>query len=229
MLREENATLSDNARVSEDISTFGDVLFLHFRDSPLIHCWTRGYADGAGDGDALCAVRRAGDVPLRDGQDEPRLAAGGGRRHEAAAGPADGHTAAGRPHRAGRDGSAPKQLGSDGDGHRLRQRRAAGTAPGGGRHLRHQHRHHHDGTAHRLRCPDAGVPGAVFWASSSTSRPAGPAGRPWRGGVLLWAALRGHRHFGPGFAAAGRAGGLSRLDDPGEGSRRFWASCWASP
>ena len=26
-----------------------------------------------------------------------------------------------------------------------------------------------------------------------------------------------HRHFGPGFAAAGRAGGLSRLDDPGEG------------
>lgn len=37
MLREKNVTLSDNARVSEDISTFWDVLFLHFRDSPLIH------------------------------------------------------------------------------------------------------------------------------------------------------------------------------------------------
>ena len=37
MLRVKNVTLSDNARVSEGISTFWDVLFLHFRDSPLIH------------------------------------------------------------------------------------------------------------------------------------------------------------------------------------------------
>ena len=63
-----------------------------------------------------------------DGQDEPRLAAGAGHGHEAAAGRLT-HAAAGRPHRAGRDGGAPKQLCGDGDGHRLRQRRAAGTAP----------------------------------------------------------------------------------------------------
>ena len=34
-----------------------------------------GCADGAGDGDAFRAVRRAGDVPLRDGPDEPCLTA----------------------------------------------------------------------------------------------------------------------------------------------------------
>ncbi len=123
------------------------------------------YPTGKGDrtwkiGSAVCLGWPVGwrCFFVRHGDHEPGFAASSG-------GAAAGLPAPGHPHAPDRGAGGAgchqhftEQLGHHRNGHRLRQRRADGAATGGGRGVRGQCGHHHDGAAGGLPAGGLGVP-----------------------------------------------------------------------